>query len=304
MGEVVNASRVVKYVVTLGCRYQSYGLVDMRVQDVNVVADLNRNDPNNPNPTEPEEQDGIGERSVESLTPSANTVSYMDFAESVAQSIFLWWEGWWPRLHASISFVTPAGSACAFHCSVDLLFDFSIESINAETPSSRQMTAQQKEEWGSNVAASIDEQGPWQDFHRTLAEKMVHVIFGVSLLLALPAVGTQVWYIVLTCILMSSVWQFALYESYELGFISADFALALVLLWLNTLWGQLVPTFQGALLFSVVFAVLILKMRTIAWAITKIKTTIYAFALNFLLALQWLVFWTLIAEKSTQTYIT
>ncbi|NWF97021.1 MAG: hypothetical protein HXY34_12840 [Candidatus Thorarchaeota archaeon] len=44
--------------VILGYRYQSYSLVDMRVQDINVVADLNRNDPNSPNPTEPVRSDG------------------------------------------------------------------------------------------------------------------------------------------------------------------------------------------------------------------------------------------------------
>ncbi|NWF96569.1 MAG: hypothetical protein HXY34_10560 [Candidatus Thorarchaeota archaeon] len=184
-----------------------------------------------------------------------------------------------------------------------MLFDFSIEYISIETPSSRQMTARQREVWGVKVAASMNEQGPWQDFHRALAEKMVYVILGVSLLLALPAVGSQVWYLVLACILMSSAWQFALFETYELGLITADFALALVLLWLNTLFGQLIPTFQGVLLFSVVFAVLIFKMKTIAWAITKIRTTVYAFALNFLLAVQWLVFWVLIAEQSTQAFM-
>ncbi len=213
----------------------------------------------------------------------------MDFVGAVAQTISLWWEGWWPRLHASVSFVTPAGSDCAFHCSVDLLFDFSIEYISIETPSSRQMTARQREEWGFRVTASMDEQGPCQDFHRALAEKMVYVIFIASLILALPAVGSQVWHVVLACILMSSAWQSALFETYELGLITADFALALVLLWLNTLFGQLIPTFQGVLLFSVVFAVLIFKMKTIAWAITKIRTTVYAFVLNFLLAVQWLV---------------
>ena len=35
-----NASRVIKYVVLLGYRHSYYNLVDMRIHDINVLADL------------------------------------------------------------------------------------------------------------------------------------------------------------------------------------------------------------------------------------------------------------------------
>ncbi|MBN2228201.1 MAG: hypothetical protein JW779_01335 [Candidatus Thorarchaeota archaeon] len=43
LGQCYNASRVIKYVVLLGYRYSHYGLVDMRIHDINVVADLKWN---------------------------------------------------------------------------------------------------------------------------------------------------------------------------------------------------------------------------------------------------------------------
>ena len=46
IGECDNASRVIKYVGILDYRYSSYNLVDMRIHDINVVADLNEHDPN------------------------------------------------------------------------------------------------------------------------------------------------------------------------------------------------------------------------------------------------------------------
>ncbi|MHA1741898.1 MAG: hypothetical protein ACTSVD_07395 [Candidatus Thorarchaeota archaeon] len=45
LAECDNASRVIKYVAVLGYCYSSYDVVEMRVHDINVVADFNRHDP-------------------------------------------------------------------------------------------------------------------------------------------------------------------------------------------------------------------------------------------------------------------
>ncbi len=42
ISECYNASRVIKYVVLLGYQYSTYPIVDMRIQDINVVADPNK----------------------------------------------------------------------------------------------------------------------------------------------------------------------------------------------------------------------------------------------------------------------
>ena len=58
LAECDSASRVIKYVVVMGYRYCTYDLVEMRVHDIRVVADLNRHDPTATDPEEPVVYDG------------------------------------------------------------------------------------------------------------------------------------------------------------------------------------------------------------------------------------------------------
>ncbi|NWF94812.1 MAG: hypothetical protein HXY34_01585 [Candidatus Thorarchaeota archaeon] len=77
----------------LGQRVDYYSLVDMRVQDINVVADLNRHEPNAPNPTEPAEHDGTG-------SPTSPQQAGADVRlTQAARCLTVYWTGWWPLLH-------------------------------------------------------------------------------------------------------------------------------------------------------------------------------------------------------------
>ncbi|RLI47458.1 MAG: hypothetical protein DRO73_11650 [Candidatus Thorarchaeota archaeon] len=61
IAECDNVSRVIKYVAVLGYCYSSYDVVEMRVHDIRVIADLNRHDPTAPDPNVLQEFDGTAE---------------------------------------------------------------------------------------------------------------------------------------------------------------------------------------------------------------------------------------------------
>ncbi|MFW9845734.1 MAG: hypothetical protein ACFFD6_03215 [Candidatus Thorarchaeota archaeon] len=107
---VGNASRVTKSVVIEGLRYGSSPLIDMRIHDINVEADLSRSNPNNPDPEEPVNFDG----SEQGLSPKtqAQVDSHLTDASGQVQT---WWTGPWPMLHISTN------SQFVFHMAVDLL---------------------------------------------------------------------------------------------------------------------------------------------------------------------------------------
>ncbi|NWF95799.1 MAG: hypothetical protein HXY34_06620, partial [Candidatus Thorarchaeota archaeon] len=65
--------------------------VDMRVQDINVVADLNRHDPSNPGESEGQDGTGVGTTENESLSPDAQ--GWFGKADQLMQQTVSWWEG-------------------------------------------------------------------------------------------------------------------------------------------------------------------------------------------------------------------
>ncbi|NWF95803.1 MAG: hypothetical protein HXY34_06640 [Candidatus Thorarchaeota archaeon] len=140
MNEVVKASRA-KYVVTLCQRYQSYNLVDMRVQDINVVADLNKADPNSPNPTEPVESDGTPKGKAEA-TRTAQVYAESKMADANS-AIMVYWTGWWPLVHFVIEYGVVSGVYVSVHITADILGSidiagFSIQFLGIETMSAAQ----------------------------------------------------------------------------------------------------------------------------------------------------------------------
>ncbi|NWF96183.1 MAG: hypothetical protein HXY34_08570 [Candidatus Thorarchaeota archaeon] len=140
---VDNASRVIKYVVTLGYRYQSYSLVDMRVQDINVVADLNRGNPNNSDPNEPVEQDGSNAGS--GASKAYTTAAYQDAPRRSEESIHPWWtlDVFWPVLHILCSY--DVGSVVFLvHYTVDLLGAFNVLQASGGSPEQKYL-----ETWAS-----------------------------------------------------------------------------------------------------------------------------------------------------------
>ncbi len=95
IAEVNNSSRVIKYVVTLGQRASSYTLVDVRVHDINVVADLSRHDPTAPDTDEPVDYDGTIKGTA---TPEPEATFQTDL-DKVNAELQLYWTGPWPELH-------------------------------------------------------------------------------------------------------------------------------------------------------------------------------------------------------------
>ena len=114
LNEVDNASRVVKSIVIEGQRYGINSLVDMRIHDINVVADLSRHNPGNPNPDGPLEFDGTTDAS-----PAAKS-KVNDYGTLGASVVEHEWSGPWPLLHIICNYAQGI-FGLAFHVTVDLL---------------------------------------------------------------------------------------------------------------------------------------------------------------------------------------
>ncbi|MGV9169816.1 MAG: hypothetical protein ACOC38_07755 [Promethearchaeia archaeon] len=126
-----NASRVIKYVGILGYRYKSYNLVDMRIHDINVVADLNAENPNAPEPGEPVEYDGT----IQGYEPDSEAISFVDLlADSANANTESWWTGPWPVLHTRTLGVLSSGASYSYEISTDILGSSQLEGMTIDTP--------------------------------------------------------------------------------------------------------------------------------------------------------------------------
>ncbi len=116
-----NASRVIQYVGILGYRHSSYGLVDMRIHDINVVCDLSRPNPSYPDdppPSEDPEETNDLDGTDQSISPQ--TLSKVDSdLQIAAASVHANWTGPWPLLHYYA--FRPDTLALILHMAVDLL---------------------------------------------------------------------------------------------------------------------------------------------------------------------------------------
>ena len=104
---------MIKYVAMWGLGYCSYNLVQMRIDDINVVADLNEHDPNapsvppptqDPSPQESQDYDGTA-----SPTLSESSHVSLDLSSAMAQ-VICYWTGPWPLLHVVINQPVPHAS--------------------------------------------------------------------------------------------------------------------------------------------------------------------------------------------------
>ena len=131
IGECDNASRVIKYVVLLGYRHSHYNLVNMRIHDINVVADLNRPNPNAPNPDDLVDSDGTST----GYKPAPAAISFVDMLIDMATAnTQSWWTGWWPLLHTRTTGILASGAFYIYQTAVDLLSAFILEELNLDTP--------------------------------------------------------------------------------------------------------------------------------------------------------------------------
>jgi len=131
IAECDNSSRVIKYVAILGYCYSSCDLVETRVHDIRVVADLNRHDPMAAN---------LGERIVSDATsggyqPSTSAVEFVTtLVNALMTESSMWWTGWWPVLHVRCSRSTGSGGVCTLQIGIDILAVTTLEEFGCVTP--------------------------------------------------------------------------------------------------------------------------------------------------------------------------
>ncbi|NHJ15129.1 MAG: hypothetical protein EAX95_15710 [Candidatus Thorarchaeota archaeon] len=106
---VHNASRVVSSLVIEGLRYGNNPLLEMRIHNIILSADLSRHDPNNPG----EEQMYDGTKLAAAAPPPPSG----DWTQEVES----WWTGPWPELHSQVNKTSQNGARIVFRAKVDLL---------------------------------------------------------------------------------------------------------------------------------------------------------------------------------------
>ncbi|RDE14479.1 MAG: hypothetical protein C4K49_07675 [Candidatus Thorarchaeota archaeon] len=149
IAEVNNCSRIIKYVVTVGQRYSSYTLVDMRVHDINAAADLTRHNPTAP---DPEESDGTAP------TPECGQEEGEQTLSLLSVSLEAYWAlvNFWPRLFLEL--VDVIETVFNVLISVDILGDIQVHTLSIASSIEAEGT---EEEMGA-VAQQMD--SGWAEF--------------------------------------------------------------------------------------------------------------------------------------------
>ncbi|MCF2138394.1 MAG: hypothetical protein K9W43_14275 [Candidatus Thorarchaeota archaeon] len=179
IAECDNASRVIKYVAILGYRSSSYNLVQMRIHDINVVADLNRHDPTAPDPDKPVSFDGTGTGVTEQ--PSALVEGVSAVLSSFLQAFDVYWDliNFWPRLF--LQFTGLIDGTLKLLVSTDLRGNFRIHTLNIESSAEHEHTEAELQ----NAATEMETQ--YNDF---ISRFVFPVAFGLTLALGLKAIET------------------------------------------------------------------------------------------------------------------
>jgi hypothetical protein len=302
---VYNASRVVESLIIEGQRYGSSPLVDMRIHDINVVADLNRHDPNDPNPEEPAEYDGTNEGRYEDPFSSQEVSSFWSDLENVCSQTASWWEGAWPRIHLKLIWTTLAGGSAILHFSVDLLMDLRFEDSVIDTPLDDQMTENQKNDWALSVAAATTSNTPQSEFFKFLGWAMVTSLAVLSFFIAVtPFPDPWKFTAILYHFGVFSAWLGALLLAVHYNWISAEYLVGLMAALLDTALTSLIVLGLAAgvlLVLQYVIKIDVLSIwpsapNRLIWGIIGIG---YYF---FIVAIMWLV-WIQYLEISLAGYL-
>ena len=133
IAECDNSSRVIKYMAVLGYCYSSHDVVEMRVHDIRVVADLSRHDPTASVSDEPEPYDGTHEGKADAGPRRILSIASQNRADNAlnegATAPQPYWTGPWPLLHIPVQIME--GSAfIVFTISIDLLANVAVESVD------------------------------------------------------------------------------------------------------------------------------------------------------------------------------
>ncbi len=234
IGECDNAPRVAKYVAVSGYRHSGFDLVGMRIHDIKVVADLTRHDPDAPDPEEPEESDGTVDGCYAEVEPSPAVQSLLDDIQGLPEQVVAWWEGWWPRIHLSLTVSTPAGGTATLHVSVDLLCDFRVEGCEIDTPVDDRMTDAQEQSWAVHVAEATAVENTvstaiaWSSVALLIGLGVVDTCMMAACLEPAAKVALMLGYYAIW-----SRWITLLLAAYGAGAVTADFVVGLLGLWLG-----------------------------------------------------------------------
>ncbi|MDF1539670.1 MAG: hypothetical protein P1Q69_12290 [Candidatus Thorarchaeota archaeon] len=111
----------------------------MRIHDINVVCDLNEQDPNAPTLPPPTQDPPAGEDPISTdndgtAMQDPDPDPYVDtIADNAASSTTSWWTGWWPVLHVRSTQVLATGSY-SVEISLDILGAFTLVSFDIYVP--------------------------------------------------------------------------------------------------------------------------------------------------------------------------
>ncbi|RLI58532.1 MAG: hypothetical protein DRO93_09670 [Candidatus Thorarchaeota archaeon] len=141
IAECDNASRVIKYVAVLGYCYSSCEVVEMRIHDIGVVADLNRHDPTGPDPERSRPFDGTCSGTTESDRGRAFVAQYEDIAVG---ALTMAWLLPWPALEFTCNLIV---DALEFHLvfTVDILGTLTPGGCTFVQPVLEAMTTEEQE---------------------------------------------------------------------------------------------------------------------------------------------------------------
>ncbi len=210
IAEVDNCSRVIKYVVTLGQRYSTYSLVDMRIHDINVVADLTRHDPTAPDPDEPVDYDGTSTSSGEdsARVHEQDTEAMTDQADA---SISIYWTGPWPELHIDVMKQISVEISLTVHSKVDLLAAVSVENVDLKLNGTEDMTEDEARTFTTLVATKTSTCSFWSDVVQGLMVAVWAALLVIEVLAMAPVV-LQTGVIVLACLCLFSLYLWLMWS--------------------------------------------------------------------------------------------
>ncbi|NHJ15137.1 MAG: hypothetical protein EAX95_15750, partial [Candidatus Thorarchaeota archaeon] len=134
---VDNASRVVSSLVIEGLRYGSNSLLEMRVHDINLEADLSRHDPNHPGQEQVYDGTNDGLADSQRLQSAIHAEEMMNEATSCIEAH---WTGPWPMLHYLIQELIMEGVFILVDVALDILGSISVESFDVQFLELEQMT--------------------------------------------------------------------------------------------------------------------------------------------------------------------
>jgi hypothetical protein len=283
----------------MGQGYGSNPLLDMRIHDINVEAEILRNIPQIP---DPDGADGTAKGATETDDSAVEEQSFLNDLNNLLEQLVWWWEGWWPRIHTMISFSSPAGGSTLMHVSVDILLDFQVEDLRLDTPVDDQMTANQKEEWSHQVSsAALTEEGELEDFFRGLTGVLLFsfaVFCGTILAFNNPAVTAAFIGIMIVEYL---AWLVGMWLAMKLGLISQEFVVGILTLWF---WA-VVGTATSAITIMILVAIVnwATSLKPPEWMTARIYYGILILIFQFaLIAMAWFALVT-VTESSIQNYM-